>query len=108
MSTDPKHYAPLIIRNLDFETTGVYLLQKGVLSVVDYDRYRRALQSGALTNRDVVDQLLQKILKKPREFYRALHAYVIDQGQDGQPSNKELFDKLPENFVSVQICSDMY
>ena len=108
MSTDPKHYAPLIVQNLDFETTGVYLLQKGVLSVVDYDRFRKALQSGALTNSDVVDQLLHKILKNPREFYRALRGYVTDKGQDGQPSNKELFDKLPENFVSVQICNDIY
>ena len=108
MSTDPKHYAPLIVQYLDYETTGVYLLQQGVLSVVDYDRFRKALQSAALTNSDVVDQLLQYILKKPREFYRALRGYVIDKGQDGQPSNKELFDKLPENFVSVQTYSDMY
>ena len=107
MSTDPKYYAPLIIQNLDFETTGVYLLQRGVLSVVDYYHFRKALRSGALTNSDVLDQLLQKILEKPQEFYQALRDYVIDKGQDVHPSNKELFDKLPENFVSVQACSDI-
>ena len=62
MSTDLKHYAPLIVQNLDFETTGVYLLQQGVLSVVDYDHFRKALQNDALTNSDVVDQLSHKIL----------------------------------------------
>ena len=60
MSRDLKHYAPLIVQYLDFETIGVYLLQQGVLSVVDYDRFHKALQSGALTNSDVVDQLLCK------------------------------------------------
>ena len=101
MSTDPKHYAPLITQNLDFATMDVYLLKRGVLSVVEYNRFRKAIQSGLSTNGDVIHEILPRILKKAREFYRALREHVNDKNQDVHPSNKELFDKLPENFVSV-------
>ena len=101
MSTDPKHYAPLIAQNLDFATTDVYLLKHGVLSVVEYDRLRKALQSGSSTNGDVVHQILPRILKEPRDFYRALRDHVNDKPEDVHPSNSELFRQLPENFVSA-------
>ena len=101
MSTDPKQYAPLITQNLDFATTEVYLLKHGVLSVVEYDRLRKALQSGSSTNGEVVHQILPRILKKAREFYRALRDHVNDQPEDVHPSNSELFYQLPENFVSI-------
>ena len=101
MSTDPKHYAALILQNLDFQSTGVYLLQRGVLSVVDYDRFNKALQSGALTNGDVIQQILPKILKKSRDFYKALRDHVSNKTQDVHPSNTELYYQLPENFVSA-------
>lgn len=101
MSTDPKQYALLITQNLDFATTDVYLLKYGILSVVEYDRFRKALQSGTSTNDDVVCQILPKILIKARYFYRALCEYVNDKNQDVHPSNNELFCQLPENFVSA-------
>ena len=101
MSTDPKKYAALITQNLHYETIDVYLLQRGVLSVVEYDRLRKALQSGSLTNSDVVHQILPRILKKPRDFYRALRDHVNDKPEDVHPSNDDLFYHLPESFVST-------
>ena len=101
MSKNPKQYAPLIVRNLDFRTMDVYLLKHRVLSVVEYDHVCKALQSGASTNDDVVHLLLPRILERGREFYQALRDYVNDKNQDVQSSNKELFDQLPKNFVSA-------
>ena len=101
MSTDLKQYAPLITQKLDFATAVVYLLKHGVLSVVEYDCFRKALQSGSSTNSNVVHQILPNILKKGREFYRALRECVNDKSEDVHPSNKELFYQLPENFVSA-------
>ena len=101
MSTDLEHYAPLITQNLDFATMGVYLLKHGVVSVIQYDHFCKALQSGSSTNGEVMHQVMPRILRKARKFYRALRDYVNDKNQDAHPSNNELFDQLPKNFVSV-------
>ena len=98
MSTD---YAPLITQNLDFTTADVYLLKHKVLSVVEYDRFRRALQSGSSSNGDLVRLMLPRILERAREFYRALRDFVNDKTEDIHSSNIDLFRQLPENFVSA-------
>ena len=103
MSTDVKHYAPLITKKLDYATIDVYLIKHGVLSAVEYDRFRKNLQTS--TNGDVVHLILPRILEKAREFYRALREHVTDKSEDVQPSNKELFYQLPQNFVSAHLCS---
>ena len=101
MSADVKQYAPVITEKLNFESADVYLLKHGVIEVVEYDRFRKALQSGSLTNCDLVRQLLPRVCERAREFYRALRDYVNDKQQDAHPTNKELFCQLPYNFVSV-------
>ena len=101
MSADVKQYAPVIVEKLNFESADVFLLKHGVISVLEYEKFHRALQSGSLTNLDVVRQLLPRIFEKAREFYRALRDYVKDKQQDAHPTNKELLYQLPDNFVSV-------
>ena len=101
MSAEVNHYAPIIAEKFDFSSADVYLLKYGVILVVEFDRFRRALQSGSLTNGDLIRQLLIRISDKPREFYRALRDCVNDNPEVVHPSNKELFHQLPENFVSV-------
>ena len=101
MSKDVKQYAPIITEKLDFATVDVFLLSHGVLSVTEYDSYRRALQNGNVTNGDLVRQLLPTLIGKPREFYRALRDHVNNESQDVHAGNLELYHRLPENFVSV-------
>ena len=43
---------------------------------------------------------MEKIFKKPCEFYRALREHVNGK-KDVHAGNKELFLSLPESFVSV-------
>ena len=99
MSVDVQHFAPAITKQLDLETAGAHLVKHGVFTVAEYGSIQKALRNGPFTNEDLASQLLPKINKKPREFYRALREYT--SGQDGNDSNKELFRLLPENFVSV-------
>ena len=94
-------YKPLIIQNLDFATTAVYLLKHGFLSEEEYYHSWKALQSGSLTNGNVIYHILPRILIRPREFYRALREYVNDKPECVHSSNEELFYRLPENFVST-------
>ena len=101
MSTDLKQYVPLIIQNLDFATTAVYLLKHGILSVVEYDLFRIALLSDSSINGNVIHKILPRIFERPREFYRALREHVNDKPEDVHPSNRELFYRLPGNFVST-------
>ena len=101
MSADVKQCAPVITEKLNFESVDVYLLKHEVISVTEYDRFRKALQSGSLSDGDLVRQLLPNIFKRAREFYRALRDYVNDKHQDVHPTNKELFYQLPDNFVSI-------
>ena len=95
-------FAPVITDRLDYATADVYLLKHGVLTVTEFESFRRALQNGSFTNGDLVRKLLKNIFDKPREFYRALREHVNDD-QNVHAGNKELLHMLPENFVSVFI-----
>ena len=102
MSTNVKKFIPTITERLDYATVDVYLLTYEVLTISEYDSYRKALQNGTLTNGDVVRTILPKILMKPRKFYQALRTHVEDNS-NLHSGNNELFHMLPENFVSVAI-----
>ena len=95
-----EHHAATIIQRFDYSTADAYLLKHGVLTVGEFDSFRKALQNGSSTNTDLVRRLFPKISEKPREFYRALRESVSDQSQNVHPGNKELFHHLPKNFVS--------
>ena len=101
MSGDVNQYAHIIKEKLDFATVNAYLLKHGVITTSEY--IYKSLQNGSITNSDLVSQLLPKISRKPREFYRALREHVNDKSQDVHPSNLELYHQLPESFVSVSM-----
>ena len=104
MSTDVKHFVPEIAERLDYATVDIYLLQKEVITASEFDSFQKALQNGTSTNGDLIRKLLPRILEKPREFYRALRQHIQDN-HNVHAGNKELFKKLPENFVSLFIVS---
>ena len=107
MSASVKQFAPTITGRLDYATVDVYLLKYEILTVSEFDSFRKALQSGSLTNDDLVHKLLAKIFMKPREFYRALREHVNDI-KNAHAGNKELFLMLPENFVSIYVLCNLF
>lgn len=105
MSKDVKHYAPLITEKLDYATVDVYLIKHEIVTVAEFESFRKALQNGSSTNGDLVRKLLVKIFEKPREFYKALREHVNDKSQNVHAGNKELFYQLPDSFVSTNFCN---
>lgn len=105
MSADVRQYAPLIKEYFDFASCDAHMFKHGIISLSEYESFHKASQSGSLTNCGLVSQLVPKISEKPRKFYRALREYVHDKGPDVHSNNKELFDQLPDNFVSTSVQS---
>ena len=99
MSTNVNKFVLDIAEKLDYATADIYLLQQGVLTAEEFASFQKALQNGSLINGDVVRKLLPRILKKPREFYRALRQHV-QHNHNVHAGNMELFHMLPEYFVS--------
>ncbi|XP_065900498.1 putative leucine-rich repeat-containing protein DDB_G0290503 [Dysidea avara] len=66
-------YYPSIIRLLDVQVIGPYLVKRGVLSSQDYyDNYVGPLQKGETSNYKLSLKLTNKCLKKPKDFLEAL------------------------------------
>ena len=101
MSKDWVKFAPNIKQLLDYESVDAHLLKHEVLNLRDFSSYQKSLKSSSLSNSDLVGMLIPKIFEKPRQFYRALRDHVRGNRDDVHAGNKELFDQLPQNFVSV-------
>ena len=102
MANNIYKYAPMITEKLDYSSIDLYLLKYGVITDQEFTSHQKIIQNGALTNGTLVrTRLMEKIFQKPREFYRALREHVTGKKEDVHAGNKELFQSLPESFVSV-------
>jgi len=93
-----KNYYPSIIRLLDVQVIGPYLVKRGVLSNQDYyDNYVGPLQRGEISNCQVSLKLANECLKKPKHFLEGLKESL---NNTSHVNHQELFDLLHVRSVS--------
>ena len=88
------HYRPSIIRLLDVQVIGPYLVKRGVLSSQDYyDNYVGPLQKGQTSYYKLSLKLATECLRKPNDFLEALEESLNDNSSHA--SHQELFEMMP-------------
>ena len=98
MSTSSlESYYPSIIRLLDVQAIGPYLVKRGVLSSHEYyDSYAGPLEKGETSNYKLSLKLANKCLKMPKEFYEALEESLI---HTQHTNHQELLELLPDQIT---------
>ncbi|XP_065902706.1 putative leucine-rich repeat-containing protein DDB_G0290503 [Dysidea avara] len=87
-----ENYYPSIIRLLDVQVIGPYLVKRGVLSSQDYyDNYVGPLQKGETSNYKLSLKLTNKCLKKPKDFLEALEESL---NSTNHANHQELLETL--------------
>ena len=94
MSSSLESHYPSIIRLLDVQVIGPYLVKRGVLNSQEYyDNYVGPLQKGETSNYKLSLKLATECLKKPNDFLEALEESLNDNGSHA--SHQELFELMP-------------
>ena len=94
MSSSLESHYPSIIRLLDVQVIGPYLVKRGVLSSQEYyDNYVGPLQKGETSNYKLSLKLATECLRKPNDFLEALEESLYDNGSHA--SHQELFEMMP-------------
>jgi len=103
MSTSSfENYYPTIIRLLDVQAIGPYLVKHGVLSSHEYyDNFVGPLEKGETSNYKLSLKLATKCLKKPKEFHKALEESLSNSQH---ANHQELLELLPDQ-ITVRACS---
>jgi len=92
MSTLDNYY-PSIIRLLDVQVIGPYLVKRGILSSQDYyDNYVGPLQKGETSNYKLSLKLANRCVKKPGDFREALEESL---NNTAHANHQELLEMLP-------------
>ena len=88
-----ENYYPSIIRLLDVQVIGPYLVKRGVLSSQDYyDNYVGPLQNGETSNYKLSLKLANKCLKQPKDFLESLEESLSNTAH---ANHQELLEMLP-------------
>lgn len=88
-----------MIRLLDVQAIGPYLVQRGVLSSHEYyDSFAGPLEKGETSNYKLSMKLAKKCLKKPKEFHEAL-GESLNHAQHA--SHQELLELLMPDQITV-------
>lgn len=92
-----ENYYPTIIRLLDVQAIGPYLVKRGILSSHEYyDTYAGPLERGETSNYKLSLKLTNKCLKQPKQFHEALEESL----SYGEHSNhQELLELLPDQIT---------
>lgn len=99
------NYYPTIIRLLDVQAIGPYLVQRGVLSSHEYyDTFAGPLEKGETSNYKLSMKLGKKCLKKPKEFHEALEESL---SRTQHTNHHELLELLP-NPITVSAIVNMH
>lgn len=92
-----ENYYPSIIRLLDVQAIGPYLVQRGVLSSHEYyDSFAGPLEKGETSNYKLSMKLANKCLKKPKKFYEALEESL---SYARHTNHQELLELLPDQIM---------
>ena len=99
------NFYPTIIRLLDVQAIGPYLVQRGVLSSHEYyDSFAGPLEKGETSNYKLSMKLAKKCLKKPKEFHEAL-GESLNHAQHA--NHQELLELLTPDQITVSAITEI-